>query len=225
MRLTVGPLPAAVYWRRRAVVLVGVAMIVLIISYACGDSSGSTAGADTSAGASQTFAIDPTATSAAEQPGTPTAPTASPTEPQAAFTLPGPVGTGACTDAEIEVTATAATPQVRRDEAVDVTIKIKNVSSRTCSRDVGADVQELSIGDGTVTIWSSDDCGSRKGTDVRSFEPSTEFSFTSTWSGRRSRAGTGAVNCFGLAPDAAVYQLVARLDQKVSAPFAIRIVN
>ena len=43
MRLTVGPLPAAVYWRRRAVVLVGLAILVLIVSYACGGpaSSGS----------------------------------------------------------------------------------------------------------------------------------------------------------------------------------------
>lgn len=218
MRLTVGPLPAAVYWRRRVVVLVGLAMIVLVISYACGGPRESTAGTDTR----PTSTVTPTVTSTLQRP---TIPTASPAAAQTAFTLPGSAVTGACTDAEIEVTATAATPQVQRGQPVDVTIRIKNVSGRTCSRDVGADVQELSLGDGTITVWSSDDCNPRKGSDVRSFEPSKEFAFTSTWNGRRSRTGAGAVNCAGDFPNAAVYQLVARLDRKLSAPFALRIEN
>src|SRR5262249_25583714 len=43
MRLTVGPLPAAVYWRRRAAVLGGLLVIVLLIVYSCAGSTPSSA--------------------------------------------------------------------------------------------------------------------------------------------------------------------------------------
>jgi hypothetical protein len=216
MRLTVGPLQAAVYWRRRAVVLMGLAMVVLVVSYACGgpdvsnavgDRASPTAGASTT-----TAAATPTATARPTPTPTPTA-----------FTLPNTGATGPCGDGELDVTATAASGQVPRGQAVDVTIKIKNVSGRTCSRDVGADMQELSLLDGTIVVWSSDDCNPRKGSDLRSFGPAKEISFTLTWAGQRSRTGTGTINCAAPAPEAAVYQLVARLDRKLSAPFSLRI--
>jgi hypothetical protein len=109
---------------------------------------------------------------------------------------------------------------------VDVTIRIKNISSRTCTRDVGADVQELRLLDQERIIWSSDDCDPNTGHDERSFGPGEEVSFTRRWNGTRSRTGDGTVNCSAEAPDnAATYQLVARLDQKVSAPFVLRVMT
>ena len=79
--------------------------------------------------------------------------------------------------------------------------------------------------DADILVWSSDDCNPRSANDVRSFAPGKEISFTLTWSGLRSRTGTGAVNCTAPAPDAKTYQLVARLDQKLSAPFSLRVVS
>jgi hypothetical protein len=217
MRLTVGPLPAAVYWRRRAVVLVGLAMIVLVVSYACGgpSSGAGTAAPQSSGSASPT----PTPTTTLLRPEVPSPAAATPS----AFTLPVPAQTGPCTDAEMEVTATAAAPEVLRGQPLAVTIKIKNISARTCSRDIGADVQELRLNDAATTIWSSDDCGANHGHDERSFDAGTEAVFTLTWMGKRSRGGDGTVVCEAPAPDAATYQLVARLDQKLSAPFEIRV--
>ena len=217
MRLTVGPLPAAVYWRRRAVVLVGLAMIVLVVSYACGgpSSGAGTAAPQSSGSASPT----PTPTTTLLRPEVPSPAAANPS----AFTLPVPAQTGPCTDAEMEVTATAAAPEVLRGQPLAVTIKIKNISARTCSRDIGADVQELRLNDAATTIWSSDDCGANHGHDERSFDAGTEAVFTLTWMGKRSRGGDGTVVCEAPAPDAATYQLVARLDQKLSAPFEIRV--
>jgi hypothetical protein len=217
MRLTVGPLPAAVYWRRRAVVLVGLAMIVLVISYACG---GPSSGAGTTATQpSGSAGPTPTPTTTLLRPEVPSPTVASPS----AFTLPVAAQTGPCTDAEMEVTATAAAPEVQRGQPLAVTIKIKNVSTRTCTRDIGADVQELRLNDAATTIWSSDDCGANHGHDERSFDAGTEAVFTLTWMGRRSRGGDGTVVCEAPAPDAATYQLVARLDQKLSTPFEIRV--
>jgi hypothetical protein len=217
MRLTVGPLPAAVYWRRRAVVLVGLAMIVLVVTYACGGPDpGAGAAAEQSASAVATNSTSSTPTAAPAQEASPT-PTAS------AFTLPMPATTGPCTDNEIEVSATAGAAEVPRGQPLPVTIKIKNVAARTCNRDIGANMQELRLLDDKVTIWSSDDCGANQGTDDRSFEPGQEVSFTLTWTGHSSRGGDGTVVCDAPAPEARDYQLVARLDQKLSGPFAIRV--
>src|SRR5262245_65486520 len=49
MRLTVGPLPPAVYWRRRAVVLGGILIIILMMFYIFGNAGEAPAGTDPSA--------------------------------------------------------------------------------------------------------------------------------------------------------------------------------
>jgi hypothetical protein len=123
----------------------------------------------------------------------------------------------------MDITVTAASAVVQGGQPVDVTIRIKNTSGRTCGRDVGADMQELRLMDKDIVIWSSDDCNARKGTDPRSFAPGKEVSFTLTWAGNRSRTGVGAVNCSAPAPQPASYQLVARLDRKLSTPVDLRI--
>jgi hypothetical protein len=217
MRLTVGPLPAAVYWRRRGVVLVGLAMIVLIVFYVFSgpDGSANTNAAPTSSASGST----PAPTSAAPRTTTPS-PSAS------AFTLPVAGATGPCTDAEMEVIAGASVAETSRSDTDTVVfaIKIKNVSSRTCVRDIGADVQELLLKDGATTIWSSDDCSANHGQDLKEFTPGFEVSYSRLWTGYYSRGGNNTVDCnLTLVPDAKVYQLFARLDQKLSAPVSLTI--
>jgi hypothetical protein len=221
MRLTVGPLPATVYWRRRAVVLVGLAMIVLVVSYACGGPDPN-ADAGVAAGASSSESATPTTTLLRpEVPATTTSAAPSPS----AFTLPVPATTGPCTDAELDVVATAAAPEVQREQPLAVTITIKNISTRSCNRDIGADMQELRLNDPATKriVWSSDDCNPNHGSDDRAFAPGQEETFTLTWLGLSSRGGDGTEVCNAPAPTANTYELVARLDQKYSAPFALRI--
>ena len=43
--------------------------------------------------------------------------------------------------------------------------------NRTCTRDVGPDLQEIYIKQGARTIWSSDKCGLYKGSDPQPFTP------------------------------------------------------
>lgn len=219
MRLTVGPLPAAVYWRRRAVVLVGFIIVALIIFYSCGDALSSNAGAQPS--------VTPSASSApsttTDQPR-PTTRTPTPTPTPTAFTLPtATAASGPCTDAEISVTVKASAPQVTRGSTVDLTITLTNTSTRTCSRDVGADVQELRVLDGAAIVWSSDDCNANTGTDVRSFGPGKGVSFTRTWDGRYSRTAAGKICANAPALEPREYQLVGRLSQKLSEPFSLRV--
>jgi hypothetical protein len=99
-------------------------------------------------------------------------------------------------------------------------LRIRNVSDRTCKRDVGAGPQELHIVNSAgATVWSSDNCQSGAGSDVRSFGPNIEASFALGWDGAGNTAG-----CTSTAklPDGN-YQIVAKLDTKVSAPVAFTI--
>jgi hypothetical protein len=213
MRLTVGPLPAAVYWRRRAVVLVGLALPILLVAYAC-------AGADL-----------PTARPAAlngpvlSPPAAASRTTAVATRLPSA-TQPAPIATAApalapCRDDELLVTAAADGNRVLVGTSIDFTIRIKNVARRTCRRDIGADHQELRLMDLDQIIWSSDDCAANSGSDIYTLTPGREVSFTLTWRVRRSRTGSGAISCTTSSPSPQSYDLVARLDQKLSEPFKI----
>lgn len=218
MRLTVGPLPAAVYWRRRAVVLVGLVLVIIAFSYAFSAVTAPSAGAG-SATPTASASLSPSATVLRPIIG------ASPTPSATAFTLPSTGETGLCTDEEMQVTASAASPQVPFGTAVSLTIRFRNVSGRTCERDIGADVQELRVLSGETLVWSSDDCSPNHGHNVSTFAANQEAKFTLTWAGRVSRSGTGAVTCSAAAPapQPGVYQVVGRLADKVSEPFTLRL--
>lgn len=100
---------------------------------------------------------------------------------------------------------------------VDLHLKIKNRSERTCSRDVGADAQELFIKSGAEKIWSSDTCGTGKGSDPQSFTPGFERSYQVGWNGRDSTKCANGVAA-GPNPQAGTYQVFARVGTKLSEP-------
>jgi hypothetical protein len=130
---------------------------------------------------------------------------------------------GSCTDAEISVTPVPAATTVRRGTPLGLRLKIKNISARTCKRDVGADLQELYIEQGALKVWSSDTCGTAKGSQVLSFAPNDEREYNVTWNGKRANkcaAGLAA----GTAPTPGQYEVRGRLGAKVSAPVALDIV-
>jgi hypothetical protein len=238
MRLTVGPLPPAVYWRRRAVVLGALLIVVLALFYTFGGASQAPAGTQTTLGSTSPAATPDTTPSVLtpiigdhkvdkpdpdDDPG-PTAftlPTTGPTTSPAAAQAPS---SGSCADSEMQVTATPASNKVPAGRPVDFTIKFRNVGKRSCNRDIGADAQELKLIDGEKVIWSSDDCNARHGTDVRKFGPDEAVAFTLTWNGRRSRSGTGATNCTTApVPAIGTYALQGRLETALSTPVALRL--
>ncbi|HEX5598683.1 MAG TPA: hypothetical protein VFX61_22090 [Micromonosporaceae bacterium] len=239
MRLTVGPLPPAVYWRRRAAVLGVVLLFVLIVSYSCSGSKKSVANPDATLSPEATVTIqtptsdppsdkssngdsssdgsssgdssdgEPTGTSD-ETAGTPSTDTA------------GAAGT--CTDEEILVTPVPSRNPVQRGVTIELRLKIKNVSSRTCDRDVGADAQEVYISLGAEKIWSSDTCGTAHGTKVVTLPPAMEHMFTVAWNGKASTSCAKGV-ATGEVPKAGEYQLFGRLATKYSEPVRLTITN
>ena len=108
VRLTVGPLPAAVYWRRRAVVLVSLAMVVLVVSYRAPARTHRPRAPGRPA-SRRPASIAPTTTRRAATP------TATPTR---RVHPAGTAATGPCADAEIGPSATAG-QRVRPTWTVD----------------------------------------------------------------------------------------------------------
>ncbi len=219
MRLVVGPLPASVYWRRRAMVLGGALLGVLIVVYSC-----NVAG-KTSPAATPTISATPQS-----KPSLTPSPTPPPATTQAAVNSPtstvaAVVDANTCTDAEISVKAVAPKTSLPKGTEVQITLLIKNISNRQCTRDVGADQQELRIVFGTEKVWSSDDCDGPTGTDVRSLPPNHERSYFAKWNGKSSSVCSASAKHTpaGPAPEAGEYQLIGRVGTDLSDPVTLKI--
>ncbi len=224
MRLTVGPLPPAVYWRRRVVVLGGLLLVIVLLVYSCNGPDetdanaknasktsaplGSSTARQVGAGPSSTPSAADVADSDLESPAVAVTSAASTVSPDASF----------CSDDELLVTPVPAAHQLKLGATTTIVLKIKNRSKRTCKRDVGADLQELYIVEqGTAQkVWSSDDCGGLRGSKVESFAPDFERAYSVSWNGRES------INCKDRAvPEAGEYQLFGRVGTKRSDPVTL----
>jgi hypothetical protein len=252
MRTTVGPLASSVYWRRRAVVLGAalLAIIVLFVSCSGGDDKTNQHGRAASSSSStptpthssspddEPSFIDsvpgngpslPDPGSLQSQPpggGTSTAgagATGQPTSGTGTNTNVTAPTDGSCADNEMSTTPILATTTIKRGAPLNISLKIKNIGSRTCSRDVGADPQELYLDQGARKYWSSDDCNPATGHDVRQFAPGSERDYNITWNGHQSSScANGAAS--GPNPPTGQFQLRARLGTLVSNPVTLTIV-
>ncbi|MBF5032186.1 MULTISPECIES: hypothetical protein [Micromonospora] len=254
MRLTVGPLPPAVYWRRRAVVLGAGLLFLIVLLYSCTGTDRNTGapGTDPSPTGSAGAQPDPSGSVLTPQSGSPS-PTAGDAGGGGANnggTGPGGTGDGGgntggggndgggtgnggatgqpvsddgtCTDSELLVTPVAVPATAQRGTVVTLRLKVKNVSNRTCSRDVGADLQELYVKSGAEKIWSSDTCGTGKGSDVQSFTPNFERSYELGWNGRLdNKCANGLAN--GEFAAIGAYQVFARVGTKISEPVKLTV--
>ncbi|WP_221324654.1 adhesin [Actinoplanes sp. L3-i22] len=251
MRTTVGPLPSAVYWRRRAVVLGALLLGLIALFVACSQQDDKPADKKN---ASSSLPTPAPASGGAKAPSSSASPTddglidsappggqayPDPVQPQStdgdSGLLPsantntngtntnanGQSGT-ACADTEISVTPVPAAKTVKRGANLAITLTIKNIGSRTCTRDVGADPQELYLEQGAQKYWSSDKCSTAKGSDVQTLKPGEQRNYNITWNGRQSTACSG-VEASGPAPAAGQYTLRGRLDTIVSSPVDLTI--
>jgi hypothetical protein len=222
MKLTVGPLPAGVYWRRRAIVGGVVIVAALVLWASCGGSddpaskrTSSPASGDpqTSATAEPSATIQVPTTGGAATSPVPTAasPTATPAQPTP--TVP------ACADADLSLVATPEQTVQFRGAHLRFTLKIKNTSTHDCARDIGADLQELYLQVGAVKMWSSDRCDAPKGSQVEVLKPGIEVSFGIAWNGKADNNGCTNRET----PPAGKYELVGRLGTKFSEPVQIQL--
>jgi len=228
MRLTVGPHPAAIYWRRRALVAAVLVLMVLLVVAMCG-------GPGEHGNQAQPRA---TPTTARAHPSG--SAVISPTPGSSAGTSSGGSGSGGgsggdgtdtgggpgttdlptdappCADADMSLTTEVLPDPGPYGGTVSLTLIVRNTADHACTRDVGSAVQELRVVQGTVTVWSSDDCQTSRNTDVRTFGPNIESRFSLQWYTHK----LAPHDCDVAATPAAagVYQVVARLGTKLSTP-------
>ncbi|GIJ51247.1 hypothetical protein Val02_81330 [Virgisporangium aliadipatigenens] len=220
------------YWRRRALVAGTVAVVVLAVAYSCsgGDEKDGRQGAT---GNKTSASADPNG----QTQGPPGPPAVVPSAGEATGGPPvagggnggnasasnRPAGAGdLCSDAEVQVTASVDKPSVRQGEHAQLTLRVKNISGRTCSRDVGADMTELWIADSnddTKKQWSSDLCENRTGEGMTSFASGHELPFTVDWNGKITSQGCD--NRPYLSPG--TYQVYARVGTKRSNPTTLTV--
>jgi hypothetical protein len=216
MKLTVGPLPAGVYWRRRAIVGGALLIVIVLLAVNCSGSDSDPKRTATSAQTpSPTATPDPTPTIQTPTTGEPVTSTAppSPTTPSVASTVP------VCADADLSLVAAPEQPVQFRGAYLKFFLKIKNTSGRDCTRDLGADFQELYLQVGAIKMWSSDHCDPPKGSQPTTLKPGIEVSFSNSWNGKSTK--DGCVN--REVPPAGKYELVGRLDTKLSAPVQVQL--
>jgi len=220
----VGKLPAAVYWRRRAVLLLlGVAVLGTGAWF-----GGPLVGLRGSAGpASTTTAPRPVPALERVVPSfasvaTPT-PGPVPSGTQAAASTaaaPAPVAGGPCTDDMIRLAVrTPGSAAVASKPTFE--LLVTNASAVACVRALDKGLQEFLLLDSAGNrIWGSNDCFPEASSDPRTLAPGETVTVPVVWGGLTSEPTCAAPRSN---PPAGSYLVRGRLDTKISAdvPFTL----
>jgi hypothetical protein len=221
MNLTVGPLPSAVYWRRRA--LVAAPLLVILLTLSTCIASGSDGSPQKPAAKT---VQEPTEAALSPSPSAlvPVLPTLSSSASTAASPSPStpvsPAGPATCLDTDLDLVATMEKTTIRVGAHPRLKLAVTNTSPNQCVRDVGSGQQELSVVQGARTLWSSDHCSPNRGTDLRTLFPGEKRTYWLDWSGRTSDEGCPKTRS-EVGPG--TYQVVARLGTLVSKPLEFTI--
>ncbi len=189
-----GPLPAQIYWRRRALAI-GIAVVVVgiiaaIVAVIVTSSSGAeTKPADEPAAAAQPTPL-PGENPEVKTPVVPPAqhapaPTATPT---AAVTPPPLLKEGDdCPDSTLAVKGITSQPEYVVGDQPKFTMVVTNIGLVACKRDVGAAVLAAYVYSlDNNRLWSNLDCAPSNETLVKTFNPGEQVTTEVTWTGMGS---------------------------------------
>ena len=220
----VGKLPAAVYWRRRLVLLTLVLALLggagwLTFTLVAGRNSASDAAAAT--GARPVPALERVVPSlGAIATSTPPPVTTAADAVVATPAVPDPVAGGPCTDDMIalEVRTPGSTPVGSKPT---FELLVSNVSAVPCVRALDKGLQEVLLVDLSGSrLWGSNDCFPESSSDPRTLAPGEVASVPIVWGGLTSEPTCAAPRTN---PPAGNYVVRGRLDTKVSpdVPFTL----
>jgi hypothetical protein len=222
----VGKLPAAVYWRRRLMVLAlllavlgGVAwLVVILLSGRDGESAAAAASTGPARSSIPLPALERVVPSVAAV-STPTPPAV--VEAEAAPSVPpGPAPGDPCSDDMISLTVRTP-PTVAVGSKPTFELLVANISAVPCARSLDKARQELLLLDSAGTrVWGSNDCFPEASLDNRTLAPGEVVVLPLVWGGLTSEPTCTAPRS---APAPGNYVLRGRLDTKTSAdvPLAI----
>lgn len=174
-----GPLPAGVYWRRRALVLLVAVILVLFLVKLIG--GGSDAESDEDDAATQVAAThDPEVTTSAGPTATGTA-DAAPKPRRTKTPLAEP--DGPCDPADVKIGL--ATRRVANDGDVELVLALTG-NEAACTFTVSPDTVALKIVSGSDNIWYGQHCPDTIPTADVVVRSAVEAKVRMTWNGRRS---------------------------------------
>lgn len=178
-----GSHPQSIYWLRRGIVLILIALVVGGIVWTFSWRQRAVPHAYT------TQRLTPATT-----PATAAAPTSSPAPPTAtAPSSPSPRGPVACDPKALRLTLSGPTSLKAGDSATFNT-SIINTSSVTCDVVTTANSYVLIITSGTDEIWSSKDCDQWLPAKAGSLAPQKDLTWSVVWAGKRSASGCKLVD-------------------------------
>ncbi|HEX4813912.1 MAG TPA: hypothetical protein VFV66_14295 [Nonomuraea sp.] len=178
-----------VYWRRRMSVLVAVLVVVAVVAWACSSGGG---GPERPSSAQSS----PSATPAAADPllaglrtlamGTASpSPTPSPTKPPPAAKPRRPGEP--CAEDDLVLSLQGGKDQIYAGDAQpSFIVTLVNTGPVMCKADVGPRAMEIRITSGADRIWSTADCVSGVGTEVKELQRGIPYVRTLNWDRRRS---------------------------------------
>lgn len=187
---TIGGEGSDVYWRRRMSLLVAVLVVVAVVAWACSSGSG---GPERPSSAQSS----PSATTPATDPllaglrtlamGTASpSPTPAPKEtPAARPRRPGEP----CLEESLVLSLQGGKEQIYTGDAQpSFIVTLVNTGPVMCTADVGPRAMEIRITSGADRIWSTADCVSGVGTEVRELQRGVPYVRSLQWDRRRSSA-------------------------------------
>ncbi|HYO36248.1 MAG TPA: MucR family transcriptional regulator [Geodermatophilus sp.] len=217
----VGPLPAAVYWRRRLVVLAVLLAVLgglgwLVVALVTGSgSSAAASGSTTSSEPVGTPALDRVVPSLAgvRTPTPPPSTTPPALAAPAAPAAPAQEAGAPCGDDVIALEV--RTPgTIASGSSPVLELVVTNTATVPCTRVLDQQLQEMVLLDGAGTrVWGSNDCQPETSSDTRTLAPGEQVVFPLTWSGLTSEPTCTAARV-PVGPGG--YVVRARLDAKTS---------
>jgi hypothetical protein len=190
-----GPLPPAVYWRRRLLTLGVVVVLLALVVRSC-TTGGGTHSLGQSTGPSGP--VSPTGSPSRSAAPRTTAPasSASPSASRTASPTASPTPSGSpkpCAAADLVLSAKADAQTYAAGRHPVLTIGIANKGRVACTRDVGQPAREIKVTSGNDRVWSSDDCSTGGAAQVVTLQPgAAPVTFSVTWSRKRSAPGCKA---------------------------------
>lgn len=243
-----GPLPPAVYWRRRAVAGGASVLAVVLLAWIIGGLveaddqhpvQGTAGSSNLAVGVTGTAPVQASSSRADAPPSSPGpddqrgSTTASPTSaaagqpttkpqpvPVTTTTTPPPGPPQPCQDAVVKVLATPAQPSYPVGAKPLLRLEIVNVGPVPCTREVSRQLREILVtsADGVTRLWSSNDCYAPSEQDVRVLAPNQPLAFSLNWAGRTSAPGCPVDRT---TVPAGQYRVVGKLGGLLGAPAPI----
>jgi hypothetical protein len=184
----VGPEPPGVYWLRRLVLLIGVAVLIAGVAYAC------------SAGDDGADRVD-----AGNGGPTPTATTGHPT--------PAPVAR--CRSGVLRVTVDTDEETYPVGSTPRLTAVVRNVSEEPCRLATQPAARVWTISSGPDEVWSTADCPAGDAKVLRRLKPGGQVTYAVIWDGHRSVTGCDSP---GDEAQPGTYRLVVDVDRVRGKP-------